>query len=204
MIKGAGKRRVAIYVRVSTGKQTTRNQQRELEAVARRHDWTIVEVFKDHGISGTKGREQRPGFDKLLRGVTRKDFDLVMVWSADRLGRSMPHLVQVLEALKAKNVDLYLHQQGIDTSTPQGEGFYYMSGIFAAIERAMIVERIKAGLKRAKAEGTMLGRPRIGADVEARIRDYLAQKVGIHKTAKLVGVGSGTVQRVREEVSRAG
>src|SRR5678816_46735 len=102
--KGQDKRRVALYLRTSTGRQTTKNQQRELEAVAARHRWTIVEVFKDAGISGMKGRQQRPGLDALLHGVTRKAFDLVMVWSADRLGRSMPHLVTVLEALKAKGV----------------------------------------------------------------------------------------------------
>jgi DNA invertase Pin-like site-specific DNA recombinase len=117
--------------------------------VAKNHGWTIISVFKDEGISGAKGREQRPGFDKLLRGVTRKDFDMVAAWSVDRLGRSLQHLVTVLEELKAKHVDLYIHQQGIDTSTPAGRMIYQVSGVFAEFERAMIVERVKAGLKRA-------------------------------------------------------
>jgi len=107
-------RRVAIYVRVSTDGQTTTNQQRELEAVVKRHGWEIVEVFKDQGISGKSGREQRPAFDRLLQGVTRKDFDIVAAWSVDRLGRSLQHLLSFLSELKAKGIDLYLHQQGVD------------------------------------------------------------------------------------------
>lgn len=196
-------KRVALYLRVSTDKkQTVKNQRRELEAVAERHGWKIVSVFKDEGISGAKGREQRPGFDALLKGVTRKDFDMVAAWSVDRLGRSLQHLVTVLEELKAKNVDLYIHQQGIDTSTPAGRMVYQVSGVFAEFERAMIVERVKAGLRRAKAEGTKLGRPRVGVEIEGTIREQLALGLGIHRVAKLIGCGSGTVQRVRTVVLR--
>ena len=191
-------KRVALYVRVSTDKkQTITNQKRELDAVAARHGWKIVSVFKDEGISGMKGREDRPGFDKLLKGVARRDFDMVAAWSVDRLGRSLQHLVSFLGELKAKGVDLYLHQQSVDTSTPAGRALFQMLGVFAEFERAMIVERVKAGLKRAKAEGTTLGRPRISAEVEGKIREQLALGFGIHKVANLVGVGSGTVQRVR-------
>jgi DNA invertase Pin-like site-specific DNA recombinase len=202
MDKGKGTRkRVAIYVRVSTDGQTTRNQQRELDAVAKRHGWNIVAVFKDHGISGKNGREQRPGFDKLLRGVARKEFDLGAAWSVDRLGRSLQHLLGFLNELKAKDVDLYLHQQAVDTTTPAGRALFQMLGVFAEFERSMVVERVKAGLKRATAEGKTLGRPRISADVETAIRRHLGEgRLGIHKIARLVGVGSGTVQRVREQI----
>src|SRR5437773_3659387 len=114
-------KRVALYLRVSTGTQTLTNQKHALETVAKRHpEWKIVAVFKDQGISGAKDRAQRPGFDQLLRGVTRKDFDLIAVWSVDRIGRSLKHLVGFLDDLKEKSVDLYLHQQGIDTSTASG------------------------------------------------------------------------------------
>jgi DNA invertase Pin-like site-specific DNA recombinase len=140
-------RRVGIYVRVSTDGQTTMNQQRELEAVVKRHSWKIVEVFTDQGISGRNGREQRPAFDRLLQGVMRKDFDIVAAWSVDRLGRSLQHLLSFLAELKAKGIDLYLHQQGVDTSTPAGRALFQMLGVFAEFERAMIT------LKRLLVEG---------------------------------------------------
>lgn len=193
---GKGKR-VALYVRVSTDGQTTANQQRELEAVCERHGWSLVEVFRDQGISGKNGREKRPGFDKLLQGVARKDFDIVAAWSVDRLGRSLQHLISFLEELRAKGVDLYLHQQGLDTSTPAGRALFQVMGVFAEFERAMIVERVKAGLKRARSEGKQLGRPRVSEKIEQAIRRELGKGRGIHAVAKTVGVGTGTVQRVR-------
>jgi DNA invertase Pin-like site-specific DNA recombinase len=194
-------KRVAVYVRVSTDGQTTVNQQRELEAVAERHGWTVVEGFRDHGISGKNGREKRPGFDRLLNAVARKDVDIVAARSVDRLGRSLQHLIGFLEELRAKGVDLYLHQQGIDTSTPAGRALFQVMGVFAEFERAMIVARVNTGLKRARAEGKVLGRPRVSQAIEQAIRRELAKGRGIHAVAKLVGVGAGTVQRVRSEVA---
>src|SRR5712664_1457357 len=108
-------KRVAFYLRVSTTEQTVENQHRELEAVAGRHGWNVVAVFTDAGISGTKGRDQRPGYERLCRGIARREFDQVAAWSVDRLGRSLQELVAFLGELHAKNVDLYLHQQSIDT-----------------------------------------------------------------------------------------
>jgi DNA invertase Pin-like site-specific DNA recombinase len=173
------------------------SQRRDLEAVAKNHGWTLVKVFSDEGISGSKGRDKRPGFDKLLHGVTRKDFDMVAAWSVDRLGRSLKDLVGFLEELKAKNVDLYLHQQGLDTSTPAGRAMFQMCGVFAEFERAMIVERVKAALKRAKAEGIKLGRPKVSAEVEGKIKEQLALGLGIRKVARMIPCGTGTVQRVK-------
>jgi hypothetical protein len=135
MAKGAAEttKRVAIYLRVSTTGQTTANQQRELEAVANRHGWEVVQVFADNGVSGAKGRKERPGLDALLKGVARRDFDMVAAWSVDRLGRSLQDLIEVLSDLHAKNVDLYLHQQGLDTSTPSGRAMFQMMGVFAEL-----------------------------------------------------------------------
>jgi hypothetical protein len=121
---GAKGRRVAVYVRVSTDGQSVENQKRELDAVAKRHEWEVVEVFSDHGVSGAKDR--RPAFDRMLKGVARKDFDMVAGWSVDRLGRSLRHLLGFLDELKANGVDMYLHQQGLDTSTPAGRMLYQM------------------------------------------------------------------------------
>jgi DNA invertase Pin-like site-specific DNA recombinase len=153
------KRRVAIYCRVSTDHQTVKNQQLELEAVAERHGWHVVHVYRDQGISGAKGKDARPGLAKLMQAVSRKEIDMVAAWSVDRLGRSLQDLIGLLQDLHAKHVDLYLHQQALDTSTPSGRAMFQMLGVFGEFERAMIHERVMAGLARAKAEGKQLGRP---------------------------------------------
>jgi DNA invertase Pin-like site-specific DNA recombinase len=202
MSKSKGKR-VALYVRVSTDGQTVENQRRELQAAARRHGWHVAEVFADEGISGAKGREQRPALDALLKGVARKEFDLVAAWSVDRLGRSLQDLVSFLGEVHGKSVDLYLHQQGIDTTTPAGKAMFQMMGVFAEFERAMIRERVNAGLARAKASGTQLGRPKTDAKTEARIRAELTKGTGMMKTARMFGVGTGTVQRIKAETAAA-
>ena len=153
------------------------------------------------GISGTKGRDQRPGCDRLCRGFARREFDQVAAWSVDQLGRSLQDLVGFLGELHAKGVDLYLHQQGIDTGTPAGKAMFQMLGVFAEFERAMIVERVKAGLSRARSQGKRLGRRPVGEAVVARIREQLATGSGIVKTAKVLGVGTGTVHRIKREMS---
>src|SRR5690242_4695048 len=189
-------KRVALYARVSTDEQTARNQIRELRAVAEHHGWTIVEEYVDHALSGGKGRDQRPAYDKMLKAAVRKEFDILAAWSVDRLGRSLQHLVSFLDEIHSKRIDLYLHQQGVDTTTPAGKALFQMCGVFAEFERAMIQERVKAGLARAKAQGKRLGRPTVGAAVEAKIRALRAKGRGIHAIAKEACVGVGTVQRV--------
>lgn len=192
-------KRVALYVRVSTDGQTTDNQRQELEAVAGRHGWEIVDTFTDRGISGAKGRDKRPGFDALCKAVARRDVDLVASWSVDRIGRSLRDLVEFCEELRAKGVGLYLHQQGLDTSTPAGRAMFGMVSVFAEFERAMIVERVKAGLKRAKKEGRVGGRPRVSERVEEKVRRSLADGVGMRAAAALHGVGVSVVQRIKQQ-----
>ncbi|MFY4258854.1 recombinase family protein [Achromobacter xylosoxidans] len=192
-------RRVAIYARVSTDTQTTENQLVELRAAAARHGWDVVAEFVDHAVSGAKGRDQRPHFDKLLRAAARREFDVVAAWSVDRLGRSLQHLVAFLGEIQAKGVDLYLHQQGIDTTTPAGKALFQMCGVFAEFERSMIQERVKSGLARAVAQGKRLGRPKVSTEVVERVQELRAQGQGIIKIAKAVGCGVGTVQRIVSE-----
>src|SRR5438045_9790077 len=167
--------RAVLYLRVSTMDQTTVNQERELREVAGRMGCEIVKVYKDHGISGAKGRDERPGFDALCRDAAQRKFDVVMAWSVDRLGRSLQNLVAFLSELHALRIDLFLHQQGLDTTTPAGKAMFQMMGVFSEFERSMIRERVRAGLARAKSEGKRLGRPTIAADVEERIRAALAE-----------------------------
>ncbi|MBX9773669.1 MAG: recombinase family protein [Xanthobacteraceae bacterium] len=197
-------RRVALYTRVSTDNQTTANQERELRAVADRMGYEIVKVYRDQGISGAKGRDMRPSFDALCKDAARRQFDMVMAWSVDRLGRSLQDLVVFLSELHALKVDLFLHQQGLDTTTPAGKAMFQMMGVFAEFERAMIRERVKAGLDRARAQGTTLGRPPIDAKLEAAIAKALKKgKTGIRKLATIHGVGVGTVQRIKADLAAA-
>ncbi len=188
----------AIYARVSTRNgQTTENQLRELRAVARRHGWKIVATYTDDGISGAKGRDQRPGLDDLLKAVARKEFDVVAAWSVDRLGRSLQDLIGTLNELKAKDVDLYLHKQGLDTSTPAGKAMFQMLGVFAEFEREIIAERIHAGLARAKEQGTKSGKPIGRPEVVGTVREKavaLKEKgLGTRRIAGELGVARATV-----------
>ena len=197
-------KRVALYLRVSTTEQNTRNQRRDLKAAAERHGWSVVHVFEDDGVSGAKGRDKRPGLDALLKAVTRREFDMVAAWSVDRLGRSLTDLLMVLGELHASGVGLYLHQQGLDTATPSGRAMFQMMGVFAEFERAMIRERVKAGIARAREDGTRLGRrPIEEADAKKAnaIRAALDRKVGIRRIARDLSVGVGTVIRIRDSAA---
>ncbi len=189
-------KRAAIYLRVSTSKQDTENQRRELEAVGARSSWQIVKVYEDAGVSGAKGRDKRPGLDAMLKAVNAKEFEIVAAWSVDRLGRSLTDLLGILQGLHDKGVDLFLHQQGLDTSTTAGKAMFQMLGVFAEFERGIIRERVNAGLARAKAKGTRLGRRPVEPTIEARIRELKAQGMGILKIGRIVGVGTSVVQRV--------
>lgn len=194
-------RRAALYLRVSTDRQTTVNQERQLRSIGAQSGWEIVHVYRDAGISGAKGRDQRPAFDRLCKDATRREFDLIAAWSVDRLGRSLQDLVGFLSEIHAAGIDLFLHQQGIDTTTPAGKAMFQMMGVFAEFERAMIRERVNAGLARAKAQGKKLGRPKIASKLEKVIRSDLEQgDKGIRKIAVLRKVGTGTVQRIKAEM----
>jgi DNA invertase Pin-like site-specific DNA recombinase len=200
-------KRAVLYLRVSTTEQTTANQERELREIAGRMGCEIVKVYKDHGISGAKGRDKRPAFDALCRDAAKRQFDMVMAWSVDRLGRSLQDLVGFLSELHALRIDLFLHQQGLDTTTPAGKALFQMMGVFAEFERSMIQERVRAGLRRAKSEGRRLGRPPIAPALQQRIRDALnkpGRTEGVRKIAARFGVDPGTVQRISRPFVREG
>ena len=156
-------------------------------------------VYRDQGISGAKGRDERPGLDKLLQAVARKEFDLVAAWSVDRIGRSLVDLVGTLQELHAKHVDLYLHQQGIDTTTPGGKAMFQMMGVFAEFERSMLRERVNAGLARARAEGIQLGRPAEIAGDKTKIQAMKAARAAgksVREIAREFETSVGSVQRL--------
>jgi DNA invertase Pin-like site-specific DNA recombinase len=193
-------KRAAIYVRVSTDKQTVENQVAALRQIAERRGWEVIEQYSDAGISGAKGRDGRPGLDQMLKDASKRKFDVIMAWAIDRLGRSLIDLLHTVETLHACGVDLYLDQQGIDTTTPTGKLMFQVCGAFGEFERSMIRQRVNAGLKRAVAQGKQLGRPRIDAALEKRIQAQLRLGKGMLKVARELGVGSGTVQRVKAEM----
>ena len=188
--------RVALYLRVSTDQRTTENQRLELERVAAQRGWQVTEVYEDAGISGAKGRDKRPAFDRMCKDMARCKFDVIAAWSVDRLGRSLQDLIGFLGELQGAGRDLYLHQQGLDTSTPSGRAMFQMLGVFAEFERSMIRERVNSGLARARAKGVRLGRKPVGHAVEARIRTLREAGTGKLKIAKMLGIGTSVVQRV--------
>lgn len=198
-------KRVAIYTRVSTadGQQTIDNQLRDLNLAAERMGWEIVAHYSDAGISGAKGRDRRPGLDAMLKAITRREFDMVAAWSVCRLGRSLQHLVSLLGDLNARGIDLYLHVQALDTSTPSGRAMFQLLGVFSEYERAMISERVKSSLARVRASGKVLGRKPLDPVKADRIRESLKAGRSISATAKALGVGLGTVHRIKTKMAEA-
>ena len=189
-------KKVAIYVRVSTDKQTVENQLLDLHKVARSNDWDIVGEYTDQGISGKYGRDKRPQFDALMKDANRKKFDLIMSWDVSRLGRSLRDLVEFMEDIQSKNVDLYLHTNGIDTTTPSGRAMFGMLSVFSSFEREMISERIRSGLDRAKSEGKKLGRPtNMNEGLRQSIKLLRERGLGIKKIARELGIGVGSVYK---------
>ena len=207
-------KRAALYVRVSTDHQSVENQVRELKEVAERRGWQVVETYRDAGISGAKGRDKRPGLDAMLKDASRRKFDVVMAWAIDRLGRSLKDLLGTIDHLKEVGVDLYLDQQNIDTTTPTGKLLFQITGAFGEFERSMIQQRVRAGLKVVKdklaRDGKFiskagkvrrkLGRPGAEPDKIERARQELAKGIGIGKVAREIGLGVGTVHRLKREI----
>jgi len=200
----AKSKRAALYLRVSTDRQTVENQEKALEAIAGHRGWEIVATYSDKGISGAKGRKDRPGFDQMLADAGRGKFDIVMAFALDRVGRSLSDLLHTIKHLEECRVDLFIDKQMLDTTTAQGKLLFAVTGAFAEFERDMIVQRVNAGLDRARANGVALGRPKIDERLEASIRRAIAKgDKGKHKIAAEFGVGSGTVARIKAEMIAA-
>lgn len=193
-------KRCGIYLRVSTDQQTTENQRRVLLDIAERSGWHVIEVFEDQGISGAKGRDQRPGFDALLKAVSRREIDMVAAWSVDRLGRSLPHLISLLGDLEARGCDLFLHQQSLDTSTPTGRALYGLLSIFADLEKSLISSRVRAGQQRSRAQGVRFGRPPIAPIEIDKVKARLSKGQSIRVIAKATGMSTASVMRVKRSM----
>jgi DNA invertase Pin-like site-specific DNA recombinase len=203
-------RRVVLYLRVSTDGQTTENQRRVLEEVSGRRGWTVTAVYEDAGISRAKARNKRPGFDAMLRDAKRRRFDVLAFRSVDRLGRSTATVAAALEELDAAGVTIYADKEAVDATTPHGRAMLEMAAVFAKLERSMIVERVKAGLARAKAETPEQrrqkgkkahGRPKVPDATIAKVRAALEIGLSLRKAAAAAKVSYGTVQRLASVLS---
>jgi len=190
-------KRAVLYMRVSTDKQTVQNQREALSAIAERRGWVIGPEYSDAGISGATGRDKRPGLDAMLNDATRGKFDVLMTWAIDRLGRSLQDLLATMQHLEASRVDLFIEQQALDTTTPAGKLMFQMCGAFAEFERSMIVQRINAGLRRARKAGVRLGRPECDAKQVDRARSLLAEGCSIRVAAAKSGLSVGKVHSLR-------
>lgn len=186
----------AIYARVSTRGQDTDNQVHELEEVAARSGWEITHRFIDHGISGSKGREDRQGLDDLLKAVTRREVNRIMVWSVDRLGRSLKDLVLTMEEIQSAGADLYLHKQGIDTSSATGRLMFSFFGLMAEFEREMIRDRVLSGLEKAKRKGTKLGRPSHSPIVAKQVLELRKKGMTQNQISKRLKISQPAVSRI--------
>ena len=187
--------RVAIYARVSTTGhgQDVSMQTRELRQFAEVRGWTVTGEYVDEGISGTKDR--RPALDRLMADAHKRKFDVVVCWRFDRFARSVSHLLRALETFNALGVAFVSLSENVDTTTPTGKMIFTVLGAVAELERSLIVERVRAGLRNARAKGKKLGRPRLTVDA-ARIAAMRSEGLSWAKIGQSLGVGEGTVRRV--------
>ena len=193
-------KRVCVYARVSKTSQSVERQISELEIVAARNEWEIVDRYIDHGISGAKGRNARPELDRMMKDSTKRKFDVVMVWSIDRLGRSLQNLMEILNDLKSKNIDLYMDQQAIDTTTPTGSLMFSLLGAFSEFEREMIRERVVSGLDNARKKGRIGGRPtNLTEEIRSKILELKVAGISIRKIKDECSVGTATIYKVLRE-----
>ena len=196
--------KAVIYTRISTSDkgQTVDNQLRILREVAEKKGYEVVQELSDKGISGAKGRDEREGFNELIKGAIRKEFDIILVWDVSRLGRSLKHLVSFLDDIHSSNCDLYIHQSGMDTTSASGKMMFQMIALFSEFERSMIRERVIAGQQRAKSEGKHIGRKtNVNDAVITAVYQLRQNNVPIKKIATDLKIGVGTVYKILEKVA---
>jgi len=192
-------KRAAVYARVSTTEQTPENQLQVLRAFTSARGWTVTE-FVDHGISGVKDRQ--PALDAMLADVRRRKVDVVVCTKLDRLARSVKHLVALGEELRALGVELVVLDQAVDTTTSGGRALFGMLAVFAEFERDLIIDRVRAGLARARVQGKKLGRPQIHHVDVAQALALRAQGHSWRATARVLGVHAMAVRRAIEGLSK--
>ena len=193
--------KVAIYGRVSTLGQTSENQTLILNEITNRNGWDLIDTYIDDGISGSKGRDKRPEFDRMCKDMIRRKFNRILVWDISRLGRSLQHLVEFLNDVQSVDCNLYIHQSGLDTSTPSGRMMFQMVGVFSEFERSMISERVKLGLQRVVTNGGTLGRRKTVTDnMKSHIMELRKDGLSFSQISTSVGISKMSVSRVINSV----
>lgn len=196
-------KKAVIYSRVSTTKgQTVDNQLKVLREVAEKKGLEVIREISDEGISGAKGRDEREGFNELIKGSIKNEWDIILCFDVSRLGRSLKDLVSFLEDIQSARCDLYIHNSGIDTSTPSGKMMFQMLSVFSEFERSIIRERVIAGQQRAKSEGKHIGRPtNVNDGIITAVYQLRKNNVPITRIAKDLQIGVGTVYKILDEVA---
>jgi len=197
-------KKVVIYSRVSTEKQTVENQLQTLREISDRNGWEIVGEYSDIGVSGSLSRKDRPQFDELLKDGNRKKYDCILVWSIDRIGRSLSDLVSFLNDIQSKNIDIYIHQQGIDTNTHTGKMMFQMLGVFSEFERNIIRERIKSGMERVKRTGTKSGKKigrqtNVNSSTRGLVIGLRERGMSFGRISRELGIGVGTIYKLLDQ-----
>ncbi|ODS34511.1 MAG: DNA-invertase hin [Candidatus Scalindua rubra] len=185
-------RKVAIYVRVSTKDQSVGMQLNDLERYSRERGFKVFKVYQDNGVSGTK--ESRPALSELMNDAKKRKFDIVLVWRFDRFARSTKHLVNALYEFRNLGIDFISYQENIDTSSPLGEAIFTIISAISKLERDIIAERVKGGLRKAKANGKKLGRPKNDVNTD-KVNGYRKQDKSIRQIASEMSLSRGTVER---------
>jgi len=188
-------KRVGIYVRVSTRDQSVDMQLNDLERFSKERGFELFKIYQDNGISGTK--DIRPGLSQLMNDAKKRKFDIVLVWRFDRFARSTKHLVDALYTFRNLSIDFISYQENIDTSSPLGEAIFTIISAMSKLERDIIAERVKGGLRKAKANGRRLGRPKNNVDTD-KIIEYRKQNKSIRQIANELNLSKGAVQRTLE------
>jgi len=183
---------VAVYVRVSTKEQSVDMQLNDLERYSRERGLEIYKVYEDNGVSGTQ--ETRPALNELMNDAKKRKFDVVLVWRFDRFARSTKHLVNALHEFKHLGIDFISFQENIDTSSPLGEAIFTIISAMSTLERDIIAERVKGGLRKAKAKGRRLGRPKIKIDI-SKLIEYRKQNMSIRRIAVEMSLSKGTIEK---------
>ena len=192
--------KVAIYSRVSTNVQTTENQLLPLKEYVERMNYELVNIYQDEGISGSKGRDQRPALNEMMKDAVKGKFKKVLVFDVSRLGRSLKDLINIMTDLKNQNIDFYFYNQGIDTTSSTGQMMFNLLGVLAQWELGQISKRSKAGIARARAQGKTIGRPTtINESVEKSVLMLRDKEYGIRKIATELKIGVGSVMRILQK-----
>jgi len=185
--------RAAIYCRVSTLDQNPQSQLLDLQQLASQRDFEVVKAYTDHGVSGTRTR--RPALDEMLADARRGRFDVLLIWSCDRIARSTRHLLEVLDELSRLQIQFVSFREALDTSGALGRAVTVIIGAVAELERSLIIERVRAGMRRAKLEGRHIGRKPLDLDTTAIIGDR-AKGLSLRQVAKSHQISTATVRRI--------